>query len=90
MAYFPDYKRHGVDGSAASNYSFDYEVMILSDHAVTGLFLPENTQLVEKDESSRRLKICATQPGRSMELFYRTYDMQIPSLIYAESEDNSD
>lgn len=77
-AFFPDYKKHGVKDSAAYEYEFAYEVQIVADHRIANLSIPANAVISEKNDAHTDIKVRSTQPGRSIDLFYRTADMMVP------------
>lgn len=89
-AFFPDYKKHGVKELGAYPYDFSYEVNILSDTRIANISLPGNAVIAEKNEERTDILIRSALASRSVDLFYRTADMLVPQLHYAESEDGTD
>jgi len=89
-AYFPDYKKYGVKDKEAYAYTFSYEVRIVSDTRIANVSMPANAQLVEQNDEKTNILMRCDQPGRSVDLFYRTADMLIPQLIYAQNPDTNE
>ena len=45
-AFYPDYRKHGIQDKDAFTYSFDYEVRILSENShISNLILPKHAQI---------------------------------------------
>ena len=91
-SFCPDYKKHGINGKGAAkfNYEFAYEVKILCDNRISNLSIPANSAIVAQNDERTEITIRSSQPSRTMDLFYRTYDMVVPQLLYARSPDSDD
>ena len=88
VAFYPDYKKHGVREAGAFVYEFSYEVKIVAGSSISNLSLPTNAVVSEKDEKKTRMTITCNQPSRTIDLYYRTGDMFVPQLLYATSLDS--
>ena len=86
-AFFPDYKKLGLEGHV---YDFAYEISIISESPITNLSMPANAIISEQNDSKTNLKIRSTQPGRKMDVYYRTADMLVPQLQYARGSDGDE
>ena len=85
-AFFPDYKKHGVKDKDAYLYEFASETRILSTGRVCNLSIPEEAEIVEKNEYRTEITVRSNKAGRSNDFYYRTVDMMIPTLRYAKKE----
>ena len=63
---------------------------ILSETGVSNLSLPSNACIAEKNDARTDILVKCEEPGRTVDLFYRTAEMIAPSLIYAENEDGTE
>ena len=75
--FFPDYKKHGIKNKAAYTYEFSYEVQIISDSRVSNISIPTNAS-ISVNENCNDIVVLSEDPGRTMDLYYRTADMMIP------------
>lgn len=84
-AFYPDYRRHGVRNPAEFAYEFNYEVRIIAESShVSSLSLPQTAEIVEQSEKKDNILIRSAQTGRQFDLFFKTADMMVPQLLYAE------
>ena len=88
MAFYPDYKKHGVE-PADYVYEFSYKVNITAQGPISSLSLPEMAEVTYKNENKTYMTIECPEPCRSMDLYYRTGDMLLPQLNYAETPDGN-
>jgi len=88
VAFYPDYKKHGVREASAFVYEFKYEVNIVAGASISNLSLPMNAVVSGTDEKKTRMTITCTQLSRTIDLYYRTGDMFVPQLLYATSPDS--
>ena len=79
-AFFPDYKKHGLKSKGGPLYpfEFDYQVRILSNSQISQLSVPSHSCIAAQNADRTDITVKCDQPSRSMDLFYRTYDMTIP------------
>ena len=56
-AFYPDYRRHGIGQPSRYAYEFSYEVLIAADGCISGLSIPENAEVIDKNEEKTRVKI---------------------------------
>ena len=61
--------------------------MICSKTPITHVSVPKNSRITEKNDNRTSIKAECTRPGRNVSLYYRTADMLVPELFYAESSD---
>lgn len=54
-------------------------------HKITRLSLPENGEVVSKNEAGTEVTVRCNRRSRHINLFYRTKDMMTPNLVYAEN-----
>lgn len=47
MAFYPEYKKHGVKDQGAFVYEFSYETKILSSGRIANLSIPSNAEVAE-------------------------------------------
>lgn len=47
VAFYPDYRRHGVRDSNDFVYQFSYEVCIVSEFGISNLSIPEHAEVAE-------------------------------------------
>ena len=57
LAFFPDYRKHGISNKDEFAYYFNYEVHIESNGSISDLSLPENAEIVEKNRLNTSIKI---------------------------------
>ena len=90
VAFYPDYKKHGVHEASAFVYDFKYEVNIVAGGSISNLSLPMHAVVsgTGTDEMKTRMTISCSQLSRTIDLYYRTSDMFVPHLIYATSPDS--
>ena len=88
IAFYPDYRRHGVRDASQFVYEFAYEVTIVSETQICNLSIPDQAEIAEKDETNTRIVVRCTSPSRQIDLYYRTADMLVPQLLYAKSPDS--
>lgn len=50
--------------------------------------MPAGAEIAEQDEGRTNILIRCTKVKRNFELYYRTFDMLVPSLRYARSNDD--
>ena len=84
MAFYPDYAKHGAK-KGDYKYDFSYKVKITAKHRITRLSLPENGEVVCKNEGGTEVTVICNRRSRHINLFYRTKDMMAPNLVYAEN-----
>lgn len=89
-AFYPDYKKHGIKSKDRFSYKFSYQVSLSADRSITSLSIPSNAQVIEQDQASTRFLIRTTQPGRTIDLFYRTSDMLYPELKFAKNPETDE
>ena len=87
--FYPDYKKHGVKNKSAYPYEFSYSVEIISQSVISNISVPENAQVSDNGTRNAIIVLC-NNPGRTMDLYYRTSDMMVPSLQYARIPNSSD
>ena len=51
--------------------------------------MPENAEVVNKNDENTQITVICQETSRNMSLYYRTADMMIPQLYYAESPDGT-
>ena len=78
LAFYPDYRRHGVRASNEFVYQFAYEVCIASETRICNLSIPEQAEISEKDDENKRIVVRSEQPSRQIDIYYRTADMFVP------------
>ena len=88
MAFYPDYTKHGVLQEDFV-YDFSYKVNITAQGPITSLSMPEMAEVTYKNETKTYITIECPEPCRSMDLYYRTGDMLLPQLSYAETPDGN-
>lgn len=64
IAFYPDYRRHGVRQADKFVYEFGYEVCIISDTRISNVNIPDLAEIVEKDEHNRRIVVRSDQTSR--------------------------
>ena len=74
MAFYPDYP---ID--------FNYEVRLQTKNPISNLSLPQHAQIIAQNETFTDVTLSCNQTSRQMILYYRTRDMMVPQLIYAEN-----
>lgn len=84
MAFFPDYKKHGVKDKDAFAYEFTYEARILSNAKICNLGIPRDAEIVDQNEDKTDITVRSGKASRSMDIYYRTADMMVPNLQYAK------
>ena len=87
-AFFPDYKKHGVKDKGAYAYEFAYEVRIIAENHISNLSIPANAVITAQNDYRTDITVRSTEPGRTVDLFYRCADMMVPKLQYARSPEN--
>ena len=88
VAFYPDYKKHGVKQKNAFVYEFSYNVRIHAKHRVVSLSVPENAEITPQNEGRTEMLVSCSQPSRTVDLYYKDADMLIPSLHYARVPDS--
>ncbi len=78
MAFYPDYKKHGIRESSVFVYEFHYEVKIVAGGRISNLSLPMNAAITSTDEKKMEITVMCRLPSRTIDLYYRTGDMFIP------------
>ena len=80
-AFYPDYKKHGIQDQNMYAYSFDYEVRILSENShISNLILPKHAVITSQNDNKTDITVRSEQVHRTVDLYYRTSDMMIPQL----------
>ena len=87
-AFFPDYKKHGINKKDTYAYEFVYEVEILANSPISNLSIPVYASVASQNEDHSQILIRCSQPGRIVDLYYRTFDMMHPQLQFARNSDN--
>ena len=87
-SFFPDYKKLGLPKGTTYDYNFSYETRIMSAHSITNLSLPAGAEISEQNEDRTNILVRCSKVKRGFELYYRTFDMLVPSLRYARSNDD--
>ena len=88
VSFYPNYLNHGVTDEKIFGYEFGYEVVICSDSSISFISVPKGGT-VQENEDRTRITAVGSQRGRSLDFYYRTYDMMIPQLMFAK-QPNSD
>ena len=57
VAFYPDYKKHGVREASTFVYEFNYEVKIVAAASISNLSLPMNAIFSATDEKKTRITI---------------------------------
>ena len=52
--------------------------------------IPESAEIVEQNETNTQVTVQSESTSRTLDLFYRTADMLVPTLVYAESPDKTE
>lgn len=52
--------------------------------------IPEHAEIVDKDDRNTSITIRSSQISRTIDLYFKTGDMMVPQLLYAESADQSE
>ena len=78
-----------MEDKDAYPYEFAYEVRVLATHGITNLSIPAHAEIAEQNESRTSVLIRAAQAKNSVDLYYRTADMLVPSLRYAKNQEDS-
>ena len=84
MAFYPDYSKYGVDLNKFA-YEFTYTIKVVAKSPITSLSLPTSAEVTSKKDDQTEITIECLQPNRNMDLYFRTADMLVPELFYAES-----
>ena len=88
LAFYPDYAKHGLKrDSGLEAYEFKYEVQIESQTPISHVSVPKNALITQKNDDRTSVKVECAKAGRNVSLYYRTADMLVPELVYAESAD---
>lgn len=88
-AFHPDYSKHGVqNGRKEFKYSFNYDIILVSPRPVAFMSVPENAEIVRQDQAKKNITVRLQKPSYedSINLFYRTDDMNEPVLEYAATK----
>ena len=88
LAYYPDYKKHGAKSNDDFPYEFSYDAQIISRGPITNMSIPDHTEIVEQNAERNKILVRCTQVSKTIELYYKTADMMIPSLTFARSTDS--
>ena len=51
--------------------------------------MPEPAEITHKNESKSQITIESPEPSQVMDIYYKTADMLIPQLFYAETPDKA-
>ena len=78
MAFYPEYKKHGVKDVGTFDYEFTYETRIVSTGRIANLSLPKYAEIAEQNEERTCITVRSTKSHRTIDLFYRTADMMVP------------
>ena len=90
-AFYPDYKKQGIQDQDTYAYSFDYEARILSENShISNLILPKHASITSQNDNKTYITVRSEQVHRTVDLYYRTSDMMIPQLQYALSPDGNE
>jgi hypothetical protein len=57
VAFYPDYKKHGIRESNAFVYEFHYEVKIVAGGRISNLSLPMNAAITSTDEKKTEITV---------------------------------
>ena len=57
LAFYPDYRKHGVRASDDFVYQFAYEVCIVSETKICNLSIPDQAEVAEKDDENQRIVV---------------------------------
>ena len=57
VAFYPDYRKHGVRRADQFIYEFAYEVQIATESRISGLSIPENAEIIEKNNANTLIKV---------------------------------
>ena len=85
MAFYPDYKKHGVKSKDAFLYEFCYHARIISSTRISNLSLPAGSVISEQNDEKTDITVNCSEATRSHDLFYRTADLMVPQLLFARS-----
>ena len=88
VAFFPDYKKHGVKDKDTFAYEFTYEARIQSNTKICNLGIPRDAEIVDQNEGKTDITVRSGKASRSMDLYYRTADMMVPLLQYAKNAES--
>ena len=88
-AFYPDYSKFGVDVSNFA-YDFTYAINIIAKGTITSLSVPASAAVTNRSEDRTEVTIECPRPSRRMDLYYRTADMLVPELFYAETADGNE
>ena len=89
MAFYPDYRKFGVDVSNFA-YEFNYAIKIIAKGTITSLSLPNSAEVTSRNDDKTEITIECLEPSRNMDLYYRTADMLVPELLYTETADGKE
>lgn len=57
VAFYPDYRKHGIRQADQFVYEFKYEVCIAAEFPISNLSIPENAEIVDKNDANTQIKI---------------------------------
>ena len=57
VAFYPDYRRHGIKDTGAFVYEFAYEARIVSKHRISALSIPDHASITEQNEDKTNLVV---------------------------------
>ena len=83
MAFYPDYKKHGVKNKGAFLYEFSYEVRIVSQGRIANLGLPLGAEITQQNEAKTDITVRCNEASRTHDLFYKMADLMVPQLLFA-------
>ena len=89
VSLYPDLTKHGARQDGLYNYEFSYQVLIASEGRISGVSMPEEAEIIEQNDENTRIRIQCNETSRSIDIYYRTADMMVPQLLYAEDPNGS-
>ena len=90
VSFYPDNCKQGDQDLSTFVCQFFYQVKIISDGRISNLSIPESAEIVQQDETNTQVTVQSESTSRTLDLFYRTADMLVPTLVYAESPDKTE
>ena len=92
VSFYPDkYCKQGDQQDlSAFVCQFFYQVKIIADGRISNLSVPESAEIVEQNETNTQVTVQSESTSRTLDLFFRTADMLVPTLVYAESPDKTE
>ena len=65
-------------------------IKIVAKSPITSLSLPNSAEVTNRKDDKTEVTIECMQPDRNMDLYFRTADMLVPELFYAETADGKE